>query len=97
MRVSSYVGITKTEVHFLQAQYLCKTSHGCFCAYCMEFKFSQCEHIAITRGNKRSIKMKKVAAEGANRDASFVGKLFRFYQVGGQPTVQSAKFTFKAS
>ena len=41
----------------------------------LEFKFSQCEHIAITRGN---IKMKKVAAEGANRDASYVGKLFRF-------------------
>jgi hypothetical protein len=32
--------------------------------------------------------MKKVAAEGANRDASYVGKLFRFYQAGGQPTVQ---------
>ena len=46
--------------------------------YSMEFKFSQCEHIAITRENKRSIKMKKVAAEGANRDASYVGKLFRF-------------------
>ena len=33
----------------------------------MEFKFSQCEHITITRGNNCSIKMKKVAAEGANR------------------------------
>ena len=33
--------------------------------------------------------MKQVAAEGANRDASYLGKLFRFYQTGGQPTVQS--------
>jgi len=32
--------------------------------------------------------MKKVAAEGANRDASYVVKLFCFYQAGGPPTVQ---------
>jgi hypothetical protein len=62
--------------------------HPCYCTNCMEFKFSQCEHIVITGGNKR-IKMKQVAAEGANRDASYLGKLFRFYQTGGQPTVQS--------
>jgi hypothetical protein len=41
LRVSIYVGMTKTEVHFLQALYICKTSHGCFCAYNMEFKFAQ--------------------------------------------------------
>jgi len=32
--------------------------------------------------------MKKVAAEGANRDASYVGKLFPFFPAGGPPTVQ---------
>ena len=65
-----------TEVNFLQRHYIyARPAMDALAHTALEFKFSQCEYIAITRGN---IKMKKVAAEGANRDASYVGKLFRF-------------------
>ena len=85
MRVSRY----DEDGNNIPAGTVYMQDHPCYCANCLDFKFSQCQHKSITGGDKRPIKMKQIAPEGTNRDATYVGKLFRFYQAGGQPTVQS--------
>ena len=62
--------------------------HPCYCANCLNFKFSQCEYVQITGGNKMHFVMKQIVAEGSNRDSTYFGKLFHFYQTDGQPLVQ---------
>jgi len=61
--------------------------HPCYCANCLNFKFSQCEYVQITGGNKMHFVMKQIVAEGSNRDSTYFGKLFHFYQTDGQPLV----------
>ena len=69
LRVSRY----DEEGKELREGNLFMQDHPCYCANCLNFKFSHCEYVQITGGSKRHFVMKQIVAEGSNRDSTYFG------------------------